>query len=522
MSYRVCIPCAGTGSRLGELTRFLNKALVSISHRPVISRIIEQFPPDVEFVIALGYKGNLVREYLTLAYPCRNFIFEEVLPFEGPGAGLGLSLLKCKVHLQQPFVFNPCDTLVDAAIPTLDHNWMGYAEASDQLMYRTVEVTSGRVNDIAEKGVGCYPEYKPYIGLVGIKDYREFWYAMSNGGQICIDEGEVYGLRALLPLGIKAYEFSWSDTGNPTTLDLTQQKYRQGRDPNILQKESEAIWFNQNIVIKFSDDPVFIANRVERSKLLDGFVPQVTGATEHMYSYEKAAGSILSEVVTLPLFNKFLAHCSVFWERIELTENQRKDFQTNCLNFYKQKTYERVNLFYKKFSRRDGDESINGLKTQSLAKMLDSIDWHWLAEGLAGRFHGDFHFENILWNSDDQKFVFLDWRQDFGGDLAVGDQYYDFAKLYHGLIVSHEMIINNHYWINWDDHCIDFDFHRKQILVDCERSLFTWLPKQGLETKKVKVITALIFLNIAALHHAPYSLLLFALGKTLLKTELDG
>ena len=93
MTYRVCIPTAGTGSRLGSLTQFLNKSLVSIANRPTLSHLIEQFPADTEFVIALGHKGHLVKEYLSLAYPERQFFFAEVQPFEGPGSGLGLSLL---------------------------------------------------------------------------------------------------------------------------------------------------------------------------------------------------------------------------------------------------------------------------------------------------------------------------------------------------------------------------------------------------------------------------------------------
>ena len=75
MSYRVLIPTAGTGSRLGKFTAFINKSLVGIANRPTISHIIEQFPNDTEFVIALGHKGNLVREFLSLAYPKRKFFF---------------------------------------------------------------------------------------------------------------------------------------------------------------------------------------------------------------------------------------------------------------------------------------------------------------------------------------------------------------------------------------------------------------------------------------------------------------
>ena len=76
MSYRVLIPTAGTGSRLGNLTKFLNKSLIPVSNKAVISHIIDKYPDDCEFVIPIGYKGNLVKEFLNLAYPKRNFIFD--------------------------------------------------------------------------------------------------------------------------------------------------------------------------------------------------------------------------------------------------------------------------------------------------------------------------------------------------------------------------------------------------------------------------------------------------------------
>jgi hypothetical protein len=42
---------------------------------------------------------------------------------------------------------------------------------------------------------------------------------------------------------------------------------------------------------------------------------------------------------------------------------------------------------------------------QKLDDLLNSIDWNWLSDGLAGRFHGDFHFENILWSSETTQFT---------------------------------------------------------------------------------------------------------------------
>lgn len=345
---------------------------------------------------------------------------------------------------------------------------------------------------------------------------------MAQGGEIAIQNGEVHGLRNLLPNTIKAYRFTWYDTGNPEALSQARQHYHEPDGPNILDKANEAIWFVDGEVIKFSDDQRFIANRVERVEQLRGFVPEVTGAESHMYRYSKVQGQVLSEVVTLPLFDRLLKHCTQFWKKKALSPAETVAFQETCMSFYRDKTFERVALFYKNYKRQDGLQPINGEEMESLDDLLNSLDWHWLAKGLPGRFHGDFHFENILWVDYDERFIFLDWRQDFGGNLSTGDVYYDFAKLLHGLIISHELVTKDCYHIEWRDENINFDFHRKQILVECERYFGTWLDSHGYDSKKVRILTALIYLNIAALHHHPYSLLLYALGKSMLKSEIEN
>jgi dTDP-glucose pyrophosphorylase len=516
MSYRVCIPTAGTGSRLGDLTKFINKSLVGIANRPTLSHLIERFPVDAEFVIALGHKGQLVREFVELAYPERQFFFAEVAPFEGPGSGLGLSLLACKHYLQQPFVFMSCDTLVKEAIPAPAYNWMAFSEAADLLPYRTLAVQGKQVASICGKGVGRDDTHKAYIGLAGIHDYQSFWEAMQDGGAEAIETGETYGMRALLSSNIQAHAFTWHDTGNPPALARARAIYQEADSPNILEKANEAIWFVGNQVIKFSDDQQFIANRVKRVQELQGFVPNVTGASAHMYRYPKVQGKVMSEVATLPLFEQLLEHCQRFWSKKTLMPVEAKNFKTACMKFYRDKTLERVALFYKNFDRKDSNESINGVPMQKLDKLLNSIDWEWLSDGLAGRLHGDFHFENILWSSETKKFTFLDWRQDFGGDLSTGDIYYDFAKLLHGLIICHELIAKDLYQVKWTADEINFDFLRKQVLVECEHHFGAWLVAHGYDKKKVWVLTSLIYLNIAALHHHPYSFLLYGLGKEML------
>lgn len=520
MSYRVCIPTAGTGSRLGELTKYVNKSLVAIANRPTICHIIEQFPDDVEYVIALGHKGHLVKEFLTLAYPERVFLFSTVDPFEGEGSGLGLSLLCCKEYLQEPFIFISCDTLVRNPIPAPDHDWMGYAEVEDLSHYRTLRVVNETVNEICEKHV-IGSDLKAYIGLSGVCDYRTFWQRMEQGADMAIAQGESFGLRALTGEDMKAYGFTWFDTGTQAALKVTREAYRQANEPNILEKADEAIWFVDDKVIKFSNDPKFIANRVERVKQLAEFVPTLLGQGVNMYMYRKVEGDVLSNLVTLPLFSQFLENCQAFWQCQKLSSEQSQEFVAQCRKFYHDKTKDRIKLFYDNFGLCDGTQHINGEPMPLMSDLIERVNWDDICAGVPVRFHGDFHFENILWSADEKRFVYLDWRQDFGGSLSTGDIYYDFGKLLHGLIVNHALINNNHFDVSWTETDIHFELHRRQVLVECEQHLMRWLSLHGFSVRKTRLMCALIYLNIAALHHHPYSLMLYALGKRMLKQELE-
>ena len=517
MSYKVLIPTAGTGSRLGGMTKYINKSLVSLGNRPAISRIIESFPEDTEFVIPTGYKGELVKEYLSLAYPERKIQFVDVLLYEGTGSGLGLTILSAKEFLQEPFVFCSCDTLVNERIPAPDYNWMGFDHRDNREQYRTIHVNiDSMVETIDEKGMDKGEEAQPYIGLAGIHDYRLFWKTMEEGGGEAITQGESYGLRALSMSGIKAEKFTWFDTGVKIELEATRKRFEKPGDPNILEKSNEAIWLLDNKVIKFSDDTRFISDRVKRAQLLKGFVPPVTGNTTHMYCYDYVKGDVLSKCISIPLFDELLEFSKKFWNGKKIDKKRQEEFESQCMDFYKKKTYDRVEMFYKRFEKTDNADVINGVTYPKLSEILDSLDWNYIADGMPGQFHGDYHFENILYDKSSKQFELLDWRQNFGNFLEIGDVYYDMAKLNHGLIMSHELVAKDMFTASWEDNVVKFDFARKQSLVECERHYYHWLEKNGYDVKKVKIMTALIFLNICALHDYPYVILLYGVGKQML------
>jgi NDP-sugar pyrophosphorylase family protein len=112
VEYKVLITTSGVGSRLGDLTKYTNKCLVRVGKKPAISYIVEAYPKEVELVVTVGYFGEQVKDFLTLAYPERKITFIEVDKYEGEGSSLGYSMLKAKDELRCPFIFHAADTII--------------------------------------------------------------------------------------------------------------------------------------------------------------------------------------------------------------------------------------------------------------------------------------------------------------------------------------------------------------------------------------------------------------------------
>jgi hypothetical protein len=148
------------------------------------------------------------------------------------------------------------------------------------------------------------------------------------------------------------------------------------------------------------------------------------------------------------------------------------------------------------------------------------LDWDSISNGVPSNFHGDLHFENIL-VLPNEGFKLLDWRQNFAGDLKLGDRYYDLAKLLHGMIVPHQSVHDEQYSISFIDQETSIQIRTPREYDLIRRSYWEWLTFNNYNVGKVYSLTALVFLNIAALHHEPYCHFLFHLGRYMLDKGID-
>jgi aminoglycoside phosphotransferase (APT) family kinase protein len=148
-------------------------------------------------------------------------------------------------------------------------------------------------------------------------------------------------------------------------------------------------------------------------------------------------------------------------------------------------------------------------------ELFDQIDSDWLCAGVPVQFHGDFILDNIIETKNG--FVLIDWRQDFGGDLEVGDIYYDLAKLNHNLTINH-FIVDQKSFSHQPARC---HILCNSILLECKELLRDFTLRNGYDFKKVELLTAIIWINMAPLHHYPFNDFLFNFGKYNLHKQLN-
>jgi thiamine kinase-like enzyme len=210
------------------------------------------------------------------------------------------------------------------------------------------------------------------------------------------------------------------------------------------------------------------------------------------------------------IFIKFLNELKKnFWKKLKVN---KKIFKKNCYKFYKDKTYERVGLAIKRNPKVDKVHTVNGKKISSIYRLLAKVDWEELSEGYPVNFHGDMQPENIIVTKKNN-FKFIDWRTDFSG-LEYGDIYYDLSKLNHMLSINTKKVLEGKIKIEYKNkHEVKYYFEARKSLLNFQNLLYQFIEKNNYKLKKVKLITALIYLNISKFYDYPYSELLFYHGK---------
>tara|TARA_B100000579_G_C22838454_1_gene860139 strand:+ start:1711 stop:3273 length:1563 start_codon:yes stop_codon:yes gene_type:complete len=510
MKYKIFISTAGKGTRMAGLDA-INKSLLPINYEAVISKIIDKFPKNIEIVIAVGHEKEVVKNFIKIRHFDRKIKFVFIKKYFGIGSGPGYTVYKCRKYLQCPFIYSACDTIVPENIPAPKFNWIGTSKVNSTERYLIIDKKKSdksyilfdkkRKIEIDEKK----RVFNAFIGLAGIKDYKKFWKGFEENKRLIHNELQFSnGLNYILS-NTKLKNFNYLDTGTNESYIKTLDYFKD----NVLRKPNACTYIGNGKVIKFFKDkskPIKLKNR---SKYLRSFSPKNTKIKPNYFYYDYADGSMLSEM-KLKNFKFLIDQIDKKFWKIQKKFNKR-NFHSLCYDFYKNKTLKRISLLFAQKIVNDDIKYINGYKTLKINEILNKINWKKISNGIPSNFHGDFQPENIILNKN--KITLIDWREDFSGNEKIGDVYYDLAKLDHALVINGDIIRNKKYSVKITKGKIYYKFSQKKNLKTFRKYFHQYIKNRKYDLDKIKILSSLIYLNIAPLHEYPYNEFLFYHGK---------
>jgi thiamine kinase-like enzyme len=125
-------------------------------------------------------------------------------------------------------------------------------------------------------------------------------------------------------------------------------------------------------------------------------------------------------------------------------------------------------------------------------------------------FHGDLQFDNIVYNLSQKKFTYIDWRESFGGYTLAGDIYYDLAKMYGGCIIPYDKMKNeDNITFVQGEYSVTYSYNISTDLKKFKDVYEEWIINNGFDLNKIKLLTAIIFLNMSPLHDGKFAKMLW-------------
>ena len=523
---KVLILTAGVGSKLGDLTKYMNKAMIKIGKKPVISYIIEQYPSETEYYVELGYQGEHIKEFLSIAYPDRSITYIDVDNYDGKGSSQIYSISCAKEYLQSPFIMNDCDSICKymTNIDNIDNDFIcGYdtSKASGHVEYNTYNVNATNyVTMMYDKASVFNPMYT-YIGICGIKDFRYFWQCVSEA----LDREDLksdFDLFRAYYRNLKHVTVDdWTDTGSIDSIMNARKKFDDSLD--ILYKNNQSIFIINDKVIKYFTEEGITEKLKKRASLLDKFTPCIIDVTEHFFSYKFVDGHNSIEYMNPKRFNNMLYHFynENLWSDFYVGHDDTmiEKFKKSCDKFYVEKTIRRVNDFKNKYRvNEDEDITINGVfipKEYTIEHMLELMtNLNSYKSIRPTNWHGDFTLENIIYLKPNS-YTLIDYRDSFGDFVYWGDCNYDFAKMNHNIEFNFDSAINHRYKFTKTGNEIEYHMEGNIEVYKCKTVLQDFVM-QNFKTSfsYIEFMTGLIWVNMSPLHQmSDLPLLLFYMGK---------
>ncbi|MGE5499494.1 MAG: sugar phosphate nucleotidyltransferase [Syntrophothermus sp.] len=256
---RAIIPVAGIGSRLKPHTYSVPKVLLNVGGKPIIGHIVEKLlSEDIrKATFVIGHLGEMIRDYITYAYPELHADFVEQKEMHG----LGHAIYTAIPTFDEKEIFIILgDTIFDVNLKEVFKNKqtaLGVKTVEDPSRFGVAVLNNGKIERLIEKP----KEPISKLALTGLYYIADSASLISSLNELVEKDIRTKGelqltdaLQIMIDRGEEITTFpveGWYDCGKPETL-LSTNEY-------ILKKEATYVDIKSVVI----NHPVYIASTAE-------------------------------------------------------------------------------------------------------------------------------------------------------------------------------------------------------------------------------------------------------------------
>lgn len=354
---------------------------------------------------------------------------------------------------------------------------------------------------------------RPFTGMFGL--------ARKTLVDACVQVERNDDLLAVLkraPQNWRTREVAWIDCGHEVNFYAARAQLIASRSFNRLVVESESGIVRKRSTArqKLLDEAAYLqalppSVAIYFPRLVGPLVQHNTTAEYAMeyYGYPNVAEYLLYWDLSPALWHRMFEQFAAVLRK--LASEKRSLSREEMEQFYVLRPAERIEQFLAGRAASDvlrglaaGKVRVNGKPVRALDELLRDAQRLVLggdASARGGIMHGDFCFNNLLYDVASGIVRLIDPRGSFGGTSGIyGDTRYDLAKLMHSAVGQYDIIVNGLFDVRAGPDDLSYTIGERPASVACAESMLEMLADLRADERVCRVLMGLLFITMPPLH----------------------
>lgn len=343
------------------------------------------------------------------------------------------------------------------------------------------------------------------------------------------------------PASWRAREVTWIDCGHEVNFYAARAQLIASRSFNrlVVEPERGIVWKRSIACQKLADEAAYL--QALPASVAIYFPRLVAPLTRHestaeyameYYGYPNVAEYLLYWDLSPALWHRMFEQFAAVLRK--LASEKRGLSRDEMEQFYVTRPAERIEQFLAGRAENDvlrglakGTVRVNGQAVRPLDDLLRDAQRIVLgvdATAKGGIMHGDFCFNNLLYDVASGIVRLIDPRGSFGGASGIyGDTRYDLAKLMHSAIGQYDIIVNGLFEVRAGTGELTYAVGERPASAACAEAMMEMLAGLGADERVCRVLMGLLFVTMPPLHAENYNrqLVFFAHGLRILTHALS-